>query len=197
MSPHDSNSSRRDARTQLLETAIAVLHRVGARAFTMDAVAREAGVSKGGLIHHFPNREALIEGMFELVHARFEDRFEKALQEEPEGSGRRTRAYIRSNFQVVEEGHRPYVLSLVELMAVEPDLLVKSFKDKDCDFHQMIEDDGLDPAYATVLTSSSDAFWLGHVLGFVPMDSERTLQMQEQLIAMTRPPFAKYKPEGN
>ena len=31
--------------------------------FTLDAVAQRAGVSKGGLLYHYPSKEALIKGM--------------------------------------------------------------------------------------------------------------------------------------
>lgn len=34
--------------------------RDGIAALSLNAVAREAGVSKGGLLHHFPNKQALI-----------------------------------------------------------------------------------------------------------------------------------------
>lgn len=37
----------------------------GERGATLDAVARDAGVSKGGLIYHFPSREALVVGLCE------------------------------------------------------------------------------------------------------------------------------------
>ena len=42
----------------------------GERAATLDAVAREAGVSKGGLIYHFPSREAMVEGLLDRLRAR-------------------------------------------------------------------------------------------------------------------------------
>ena len=35
----------------------------GVAKLTLEAVAKEAGVSKGGLLYHFSNKEALIEGM--------------------------------------------------------------------------------------------------------------------------------------
>jgi AcrR family transcriptional regulator len=45
----------------------------GATHLTLDAVAKSAGVSKGGLLYHFPSKEALLEGMlarhFEQVDA--------------------------------------------------------------------------------------------------------------------------------
>ena len=45
---------------QLLESAAMIAGRDGIAALSLNAVAREAGVSKGGLIHHFPNKQALI-----------------------------------------------------------------------------------------------------------------------------------------
>jgi AcrR family transcriptional regulator len=48
------------ARDAVLDAFEALLIEVGERAATLDAVARKAGVSKGGLLYHFPNKEALI-----------------------------------------------------------------------------------------------------------------------------------------
>jgi len=45
----------------------------GERAATLEAVAREAGVSKGGLIYHFPSREAMVEGLLDRMRARAAD----------------------------------------------------------------------------------------------------------------------------
>ena len=42
----------------------------GERAATLDAVAREAGVSKGGLIYHFPSRDAMVEGLHDRMRER-------------------------------------------------------------------------------------------------------------------------------
>lgn len=48
------------ARDAVLDAFESLLIDVGERAATLDAVARKAGVSKGGLLYHFPNKEALI-----------------------------------------------------------------------------------------------------------------------------------------
>ena len=44
----------------ILDAAGAVLRRGGARALTIDAVAAEAGLSKGGVLHHYASKDALI-----------------------------------------------------------------------------------------------------------------------------------------
>lgn len=45
----------------------------GERAATFDAVAAAAGVSKGGLLYHFPSREALVDGLIERLTGLVDD----------------------------------------------------------------------------------------------------------------------------
>lgn len=57
--------SRSDARERILDAALAVADRVGAAHLTLDAVATEAGVSKGGLLYHFASKDLLLKGVVE------------------------------------------------------------------------------------------------------------------------------------
>jgi len=49
----------RDARTQLLDAAMAVIRAQGYAATSVDELCRAAGVTKGAFFHHFPTKEAL------------------------------------------------------------------------------------------------------------------------------------------
>ncbi|HSF07854.1 MAG TPA: squalene--hopene cyclase [Nitrospirales bacterium] len=51
----------------ILETAIDLLGRNGVSALTLEHVAREAGISKGGLLYHFEGKEQLLAGLIELL----------------------------------------------------------------------------------------------------------------------------------
>lgn len=55
------------ARDAVLDAFEQLLIDVGERAATLDAVAKRAGVSKGGLLYHFPNKEALIAATLERL----------------------------------------------------------------------------------------------------------------------------------
>lgn len=48
------------ARGRILEAAERVVTEVGAARLTLDLVAQAAGVSKGGLLYHFPSKESLL-----------------------------------------------------------------------------------------------------------------------------------------
>ena len=55
------------AREKVLDAFEAILIDDGERAATMDATARAAGVSKGGLLYHFASKEALENGILERL----------------------------------------------------------------------------------------------------------------------------------
>ena len=48
-------------RTTILDAAVSVIYDVGYANTTTEAVARRAGVSRGAMLHHFPNRQQLVE----------------------------------------------------------------------------------------------------------------------------------------
>ncbi|NLU82944.1 TetR/AcrR family transcriptional regulator [Rhodococcus sp. HNM0569] len=52
-----------DTRDRILDALERLLLDVGLAQVTIEAVAAEAGVSKGGLLYHFPSKEALLAGM--------------------------------------------------------------------------------------------------------------------------------------
>ena len=49
-----------DARTRILDAAEAIVRARGVPGLTLEAAAREAGVSKGGLLYHFGSKEQLV-----------------------------------------------------------------------------------------------------------------------------------------
>jgi len=59
-------------RGDLLDAAERVVARDGAGQLTMDAVAAEAGVSKGGVLYAYASKDALIDAMFTRVFSAFD-----------------------------------------------------------------------------------------------------------------------------
>ena len=80
---------------QLLESAATIAGRDGIASLSLNAVAREAGVSKGGLLHHFPNKQALIFALFARLLAIMEEAIAELMAADNVSYGRFTRAYLR------------------------------------------------------------------------------------------------------
>ena len=93
--------ARPSARPRLIEAALTVVEERGVTALTLDAVAEEAGVTKRGLIYHFPSKHALLAGIHEDLAARMERELLEATGREPEGASlvERTRGYVRASMK--------------------------------------------------------------------------------------------------
>ena len=68
--------TRKSKKQYILESAANIVNRQGTDYLTLDAVAKEASISKGGLLYHVKNREGLIKelvnsGAINLVHGFF------------------------------------------------------------------------------------------------------------------------------
>ena len=61
------------ARDKVLDAFEHLLVDKGERAATMEAIAAQAGVSKGGLIYHFASKDALVEGLEQRLRVRCEE----------------------------------------------------------------------------------------------------------------------------
>lgn len=58
-------------RIKILEAVGRVVAKEGVVGTTVDAIAREAGMSKGGVLHHFSSKQDMLVGMVDLYEKRF------------------------------------------------------------------------------------------------------------------------------
>lgn len=101
-------------REALLQAATAQAAQQGVAALTLRAVARAAGVTKGGLLHHFPDKAALLAALRTHAISLFETALNSHLVQES-GPGRFTRAYVRACLSA--PGTEPDLWSVPELWA--------------------------------------------------------------------------------
>lgn len=60
-----ARTRREDRPLIILDAAERLIRRVGTRTLTIDAVAAEAALSKGGVLHHYASKDALISALAE------------------------------------------------------------------------------------------------------------------------------------
>jgi AcrR family transcriptional regulator len=64
---------RQSNRTKILEAAVDIVQREGITGVTLESVAAEAGLTKGGLMYHFPTRDALLQAIHNHLTRQWED----------------------------------------------------------------------------------------------------------------------------
>ena len=81
-------------RRDLLRNAITLASGQGVSGLSLQQVSDAAGVTKGGLLHHFPSKQALVDAVFDFLMDEFTRALAEAMTPDPEPYGRFTRAYL-------------------------------------------------------------------------------------------------------
>jgi AcrR family transcriptional regulator len=178
--------TRSQTRETILQATSKVILEKGIEGLTLDAVAKEAGVSKGGLLYHFPSKDALIAGTI----AKLVDDHQTALQQEfdrdedPGTPGQWVRAYIRATLNYSKQV-LALIAPLIQAATDNPDLLEPALA-LDKYWQQKLEESGCDLVEATIIQLAIDGLWLAEAFNLCPPE-EQPLRSQviERLLAMT------------
>lgn len=112
--PAESRSFTETARrVQIVDCAIDTIAEVGFAKASVDRIARRAGVSKGVITYHFPNKEEIVDAIVEKVVAAGRAYMEPRILAETSAAGR-LRAYIESDLDFID-AHRKQLIALVEI----------------------------------------------------------------------------------
>lgn len=171
-------------RGQVLRAAAAVLAHQGISAFTIEAVAQEAGVTKGGVLHHFPSKADLITGLIDQVVASFNLRLQEELKTEPEGRpGRWLRAYLRAVF-LAEYPDANLLPALAAAAAAEP-LIRSRIRRSYEESQQAAVEDGIDPVLATIVRLAADGLVFTRAFGIDVLNSVSSHDTYQELVRLT------------
>lgn len=103
---------RASNREVILESAARVVERSGVTAVTLESVAAEAGLTKGGLMYHFKTRDALLSA----IHTHLAEAWERTMTEQLDGPAAdasevdRLAAYARASAQAATRAELMFML---------------------------------------------------------------------------------------
>lgn len=175
-------------RRRLLGAAERLVAREGAAKLTLEAVAREAGMSKGSLLYHFPTKDALVAGMVGDLIGSFELSVgERLVEEGDDVPGAWARAYAGATFVPEGDRQRDLDLSAGLLAAVAGDpALLEPLRESYAGWQERLERDGIDPALATLVRLAADGLWMAELFGMAPPTGELREGVFRRLISLTR-----------
>ncbi|MEO3827202.1 TetR/AcrR family transcriptional regulator [Actinomadura sp. B10D3] len=144
----------------LLDAAESVLSEQGTQALTLTAVAERAGVSKGGLLYHFPTKEALVRAMVARVIEEFDDLIASYMNSSGEGApGAYTRAYVEATFEILTGEARAYRRwSAITAAAADPEQ-AEPLNEAMRRWHGRDSGDDPDPGMAMVVRLAAEGLW--------------------------------------
>ncbi len=166
-----------DTRRRLLDAATGLVRRDGARALTLDAVAAEAGVSKGGLLYHFKTKRDLLDAMLESW-------LEEFASEIASSTGSFAAGYVRaSDVSGWAAAERATEFALLAAMVEEPGALGR-VRERYAEWQALIAG-GDDPVGATLARLAADGLWLADLLGLAPPAGDLREKVIERMLDLT------------
>lgn len=167
--------TRPSKRMELLQAAARVVERQGSAQLTLEAVAAEAGLSKGGLLYHFPTKQAMIEAMVEQLVTEFSSDIEDRRHR-----GSFLEAYVRATFDYEPELSVRSVLAAA--LSHDPPLLAPLQRGFASWRRQALED-GVPQARADLIRLAVDGLWFTELFGLAPLEPREREQLKQELLS--------------
>lgn len=167
----------------MLDAAEEVVLCDGIGHLTLDAVARRARLSKSGLLHHFPTKDALIDALVARVVAGWRTGCEAALAEQPPGVGRFPRAVIGhclGSTEKLTDTLRRRTKVLIAAMVHDPSL-VEPLRKVKREYMARAKADGLPPGVAEAVLLVSDGLWVDWIFGIREPTKQRLREIRQAL----------------
>jgi AcrR family transcriptional regulator len=170
------------ARARVLDAAERLVLETGAGHLTLDAVAKYAGVSKGGLLYHFPTKDSLLEAML----ARFLSDVEEQIAARcARAKGTPTRLdEFRERVRVLLEPHTPRRRAGAAILAAsadKPALMAHCRKS----YREFVDEIATLPGgfeRAALVQLAVDGLVLGELLQLSPYTAEERSQLVKALL---------------
>lgn len=97
--PHQRKKEPEMVRQRILENAMILAAQKGVSGISIQAVADLSGITKGGVFHHFSNKQKLLTAMVEVLFERLDYVVDQIIQQDPHAYGCFTRAYIETTLE--------------------------------------------------------------------------------------------------
>jgi AcrR family transcriptional regulator len=139
-------------------------------------------VSKGGVLHHFPTKDALIGELVHSMTVTWEAAVEAKAAEDPQPVGRYVRAFLAA---LSEPALAIVGRGLLGAVALNPTLL-DPLRESYRRCQKRIAADGLDMVTAYECVLVADALWYGAIFELPPPPADVLEKLQARLVEATR-----------
>ncbi|MDK8182906.1 TetR family transcriptional regulator [Paenibacillus sp. UMB4589-SE434] len=177
------SSKSEQTREKIMKAAIYIVNKQGVQHLTLEGVATQAGISKGGLLHHYGSKELLVKALLEYTTQGYYNDVRAYAEEENPRPGSWTRAMIKAS--ACDELYQTDLnTGIAAALLTNPQLL--SLTREHYEFmQQKLEQDGLDPVLATIIRLAVDGLWFAEMLHLAPLDAQMRAKVSEQLMQLT------------
>jgi AcrR family transcriptional regulator len=163
------NATRSErSRNVALDAALAIIARDGPGKLTLDAIARESGLSKGGVMHQFRTKEGVLKALLERQMAHFGEFSTRYRAKAHTGSSNPALATEIATVREAANTPNSAALALLAAMVESPALMALP-RESDLKNIAAIKAEAADPELAMLRWAAARGLLLGALFGMSPI----------------------------
>jgi AcrR family transcriptional regulator len=176
------NSTRSErSRKTAIQAAFTIIARDGPGRLTFDAISRESGISKGGLMHQFHTKGSVLKALLEHQAEYFESFFRDYLATIDDAKPEATLlAQIATARESTTQQHS-VALAILAALVEDPELL-STVRESDVKRVKHIKAEAFDPELALLRWSAARGLALTALLGLCPFSDKERGRLFDRLL---------------
>ncbi len=176
-----------NTKNKILNAAEAIALRDGVGHLTLEAVAVEAGLSKGGVLYNYPSKDALVRGMVDRLIEQTDAEMAKIAESDPEPRGRLLRSYLKVTFpesgSASAHGNQVAAVLLTAILT-NPNLL-EPIRLHFIDIQRRLLAEGVEEHMVYIIRLAADGLWLSEMLHMPGPEGEARHAVIQRLFELT------------
>ncbi|MBN3777513.1 TetR/AcrR family transcriptional regulator [Burkholderia sp. Ac-20345] len=183
----DNPTRSERTRTAAIQAALAILERDGPGKLTFDAISRESGISKGGLMHQFRTKGDVLNALMEHQQDYYQ-RFQRDyLAARDPGEAQPTlSAQIATMREVIDQ--QPSAALAIMAALVEDPTPLQQVRDIDAENAKRIAAESGDPDLALLRWKAAWGLALSAMFGLCPLSADERARLFDRLLDETQWP---------
>jgi AcrR family transcriptional regulator len=176
----DNPSRSKRTREAVVAATLKVVARDGTGRLTLDAIAQQANMSKGAIMHHFQSKEAVLEAVVD----QYVEHFDKFTRENISGDARRGKTYLQTQIACWQDAlakQRPIAFAVLAAMALNPNISRKMRVSSATEL-DALKAETADSELATLRWAAARGLGVTALLGMCPLPDDERERLFERLL---------------
>ena len=185
----DNPTRSERTRTAAIQAALAILERDGPGKLTFDAISRESGISKGGLMHQFRTKGDVLNALMEHQQDYYECFQRDYLAARDPGEAQPTLSAQIATMREVIDQQPSAALAIMAALVEDPEPL-QMVRDTDARNAQRIAAESDDPDLALLRWKAAWGIALSAMFGLCPLSADERARLFDRLLDEAQWPAA-------
>lgn len=177
----DNPTRSETTRKKAMKAAFAILGREGVKGLTFDALARESGISKGGLLHQFRTKNGVIKALLDCQKQEFDRVADRYLARESTSKTEQALAKQIVTYKAASNQSHSVSRALFAAIVENPDLLHDTSEFYATSMKQM-QDEAIDSELALLRYFAASGLMFNVLLGLSPISKAARDRLFDRLI---------------